>query len=341
MADSSIKAMMLPFERGLVSAPEPGRGFFIRADADPAVPAALRRALRCEQTFKPAHDRLVAAGFETAQRLAGQYDLGLCRLSKHKQENLGNIARAWELLAPGGVLVCGGTKDAGAASIENQVAAELGLSGNLAKFHCRVFWINKPLSAPPPAPASWLALNCLRANVEGHYLTRPGMFSWDKVDEGSRLLIDCLPDEIVGDVADLGAGWGYLSLALAIRYPRIEQLDLYEAELLALDAARANFALVGKPDRARFFWHDVAAGLGADGDYDLIVTNPPFHSDKVTDIQLGRAFIQAAAQSLKVGGRLLLVANRQLPYEATLTQNFSVVRRQLETTRYKIIFAQR
>ena len=74
-----------------------------------------------------------------------------------------------------------------------------------------------------------------------------------------------------------------------------------------------------------FHWHDVAAGLP--GRYDFIVSNPPFHAqDRVDRPELGRAFIRAAAQALRPRGRLLLVANRHLPYEAELSAAFADVR---------------
>ena len=80
------------------------------------------------------------------------------------------------------------------------------------------------------------------------------MFSPDGVDPGSRRLAEAFAGRLKGRVADLGAGWGWLAQAALARCPEIAELDLYEAEALALDAARAN---VTDP-RARFHWTDVA-----------------------------------------------------------------------------------
>ena len=55
--------------------------------------------------------------------------------------------------------------------------------------------------------------------------------------------------------------------------------------------------------------------------YDVIVSNPPFHTQSRADRpDIGRRFIAVAAEALKPGGRLWLVANRHLPYEAVLTR---------------------
>ncbi len=52
------------------------------------------------------------------------------------------------------------------------------------------------------------------------------------------------------------------------------------------------------------------------------------------------AFIAAAARILKPGGRLLMVANRQLPYEAALTARFRQWERLHEDGFYKVVMAQ-
>ena len=49
-----------------------------------------------------------------------------------------------------------------------------------------------------------------------------------------------------------------------------------------------------------------------------MIMNPPFHQGRAAEPDLGAAFIAAAARILKPHGRLMMVANRQLPYEAAL-----------------------
>ena len=57
--------------------------------------------------------------------------------------------------------------------------------------------------------------------------------------------------------------------------------------------------------------------------------------DNVMDIR----FIAAAAEALKPGGRLWLVANRHLPYEQTLNERFGDVRVAGERDGFKVIAA--
>ena len=139
--------------------------------------------------------------------------------------------------------------------------------------------------------------------------------------------------------ADLGAGYGYLSAEVLARNPGVHALDLYEADARALALAREN---LGTPAGVElgFHWHDVAAGLPRRG-YDFIVSNPPFHSGRADEPALGRAFIAAAAGALRPGGRLFLVANRHLPYEAELAARFAAVRVLAQEGGFKVVEATR
>ncbi|NRA40315.1 MAG: methyltransferase, partial [Planctomycetes bacterium] len=71
-------------------------------------------------------------------------------------------------------------------------------------------------------------------------------------------------------------------------------------------------------------------------DYDLVLLNPPAHSGKDQDLSLARIMFQQAWKKLSVGGRLFLVANRQLPYEKdlrSLDQNMQLIK---ETGIFKV-----
>jgi len=75
--------------------------------------------------------------------------------------------------------------------------------------------------------------------------------------------------------------------------------------------------------------------------YDLIVMNPPFHTGREQQTSLGQRFVDVAAGGLKPGGRLLLVANALLPYEATIERTFRSQRLVLRQGGYKVIEATR
>ena len=211
----------------------------------------------------------------------------------------------------------------------------------LTKNKCRAFW-TQPLSAPvdPQLCEQWRALDAVRPIENRRFMSRPGVFAWDRIDAASALLATHLPNDLAGYAADLGAGFGYLSIELLSRCRQIRQLDVYEAEARALDLARMNLVTAASGREIGFHWHDVTTGLPRS--YDVIITNPPFHTGSREDRpDIGRRFIQVAAAALHRGGRLWLVANRHLPYETVLNEGFGTVRIVTQAHGFKIIEAVR
>lgn len=303
----ATRALAHAFETGALVGK---RAFFLRAEDPPF------DGIDCEQSYRPAFLRLRKA---TARLDAGMWPLGLVLMTKHKEENFANLARAWALLGPGGTLACAGANDDGAASLEKHVARAFGLGGTLSKFHSRVFWlIRSDREDASEPPAYWRGLTRLQPVADGSWLSQPGIFSWDKIDDGSALLARHLPADLAGHIADFGCGWGHLAREALARSPAIARIDLIDAEQLALDAARANI----NDARAAFHWLDLA-GEPAPATYDAIVCNPPFHTGRASTPALGQKVIEAAARALRPGGRLYMVANRGLPYEPLLKQHFA------------------
>jgi 16S rRNA (guanine1207-N2)-methyltransferase len=73
-----------------------------------------------------------------------------------------------------------------------------------------------------------------------------------------------------------------------------------------------------------------------------VVMNPPFHDALGNHAPgLGSAFIRKAAAILQPGGRLIMVANRQLPYEAELGKAFKTVERIAESKGFKVLLARK
>ena len=312
------RALAHAFETGALA---PRRAFFLRAEDPPFADIV------CEQSFRTDFLKLDQA---TPRIGSGSWPLGLMLLTKHKEENLANIARGWSLLEPGGTLVCAGANDDGAASLEKQVRKALGLEDTLSKFHARVFWLTKSEREPPEY---WRGLAELQ-RVEGGWFSKPGIFAWDRVDDGSALLARYLPDDLAGPIADFGCGWGYL--AQRMLQPAVTSLDLIDAEHLALDAARANVVDV----RTAFHWLDLAREP-APAIYDAIVCNPPFHTGRASTPALGQAIIEAAAHALRPGGHFYMVANRGLPYALMLKAHFGGFETLADNNKFRVTRAVR
>lgn len=74
--------------------------------------------------------------------------------------------------------------------------------------------------------------------------TGHGLFSADRLDEGTRLLLDHLPDRIEGRVLDVGCGYGALSLPIAAACPSAKIIAV-DRDVVAVRYAARNASELG------------------------------------------------------------------------------------------------
>lgn len=288
------------------------------------------------QPHKPLADVWDKAGFARSDALPeGKWPCVMVLPQKSRDETLLWFAFARERLAKGGKLIAAMPNTAGAARFEKELTRATGNIDSIQKNKCRAFTATDDGSWNETIFAEWLGLGHERRIDGTEFVTQPGIFSSTRIDPGSLLLTQHMRQSLRGRIADLGAGWGYLSASALDKCSGIAHIDLYEADARALECARKNLAR--HAEKTAFHWHDVRQGIT--GNYDAIIMNPPFHSGQHTDVDLGRAFINCASSALRYGGKLLLVANRQLPYEALLESQSLAWRKVAEDPIYKVIFA--
>jgi 16S rRNA (guanine1207-N2)-methyltransferase len=297
------------------------------------------------QPLKPLADAWDRAGFtRTDAAPGGKWPVVLVLPGKSRDESLAWFAMARNCLDSGGKMVVAMPNTAGAGRFEKELSRATGGVTSIQKNKCRAFHATDDGCWNESLFSAWTALGIPREIPDTPFITQAGIFSSDHIDPGSQLLADHLPAHLHGHVADLGAGWGFLTDSALRRSPHISRIDLYEADSRALDCARRNLASWSSPGAGasaeiHYHWHDVTTGLPST--YDAILMNPPFHTGQSADVGLGRAFLTTAASSLKRGGRLLLVANRQLPYEAILEFSGLAWRKTAEDKTYKILTAEK
>lgn len=310
-ANEAAKTLFYPFETGLLDASDHGASAIIYgARAGFRAPADFTAEIVAVQGFRPDFVALQAAGIKTVPLPEGEnYDSALILGTKHRGQNEQWIADAQKRVKPGGLIIVAATKKDGGDSLRRRMADAIGIEDHAVKYHGNVFWVRaggKPLELPQAEPV-------------GIFKTQPGMFSYDHADPGSQFLVQNLPDNLAGDVADLCAGWGYLSEA-ASRSEAVKTIALYEADFASLEAARE--ALGEDGGRFTYHWQDLASEPVTER-YDVVIMNPPFHNlSRKAEPDLGVGLIRTAAAALKNGGKLYLVANRPLPYETVMAELF-------------------
>jgi len=314
--------LSLALRSGELPVPE-GQILVFGATANADLSQLPKERLQIEQPFAPDHKSLIAQGYDAVVKIEHPGAMAIVIIPRAKALAKALLARAAELV-PDGLLVVDGQKTDGIDSILKELKKRTPVLGSFSKAHGKLFWLQ---SLPLPEWRAELAV------LDGGFTTAPGVFSADGVDPASVLLARKLPDTLKGTVADFGAGWGYLSSRI-LEQEKPSKVYLVEADHIALDCAKLNIA----DARAQFLWAD-ATEVSLPEKVDNIVMNPPFHTNRKPDPDLGKRFIMAAARNLKASGQLFLVANRHLPYEDTLSACFTQVSELPGSSVFKILRA--
>jgi len=242
------------------------------------------------------------------------------------------LAQAMRVLKPGAPLLAFAPKDKGGSRLKKTLEAFGAKVAEDARKHHRFCHVARPEA--PVGLAEAIAAGAPRLSSALGVWTQPGVFSWDRVDAGSAKLIEILPP-LAGRGADLGCGIGLLAQRV-LASPAVTELACVDIDRRAVDCARHNL----DDPRATVRWADVRR-LDGLANLDHVVMNPPFHDGGTEDRNLGVAFVETAARLLRKGGICWLVANRHLPYEATLAKAFETFEVRHDGGGYKVIEARR
>ena len=288
-----------------------------------------------ESKFKHQMAMADQIGLLTSIDTSKNYEVVIVSISKSRTESFAQIAIAYERTKCGGVLVIEGSKVDGIDTVVHKLSRFQVLDHVIPKAHGKIA-ILKVSSKDVTAFSEWLAFNTPRKNEDGYY-SMPGLFSYKRTDPASKFLTTLFDHNLSGDVMDLGAGWGFLSSKLLNESLNLKSITLIDHDLRALECAQRNIT----SPKAIFKWLDIEDVCQSDHKYDNIISNPPFHSAKGTNIELGKTFIKAAHGALKKGGTLLLVSNIQLPYETLINSLFKTFCIAAQNKYFKIILAER
>ena len=134
------------------------------------------------------------------------------------------------------------------------------------------------------------------------FQTDAGVFSKQHVDPGSELLCRCLPEDLAGDVLDMGCGWGAMTVMTLAAHPAV-RVTMADVNARALELAKTNLALNGMTATAVL--SDGFSAVG--GLIDAVITNPPIRAGK----QVVYGIFEGAKAHLKAGGALYAVVRKQ------------------------------
>jgi 16S rRNA (guanine1207-N2)-methyltransferase len=242
------------------------------------------------------------------------------------------LALALRGLKPAGALTALALKDKGGSRLRKELEGFGCKVEEQGRAHHRICYVERP--AAPVGVDAAVAAGAPRYDEALGLWTQPGLFAWDRPDEGTVRLVKAM-GPLTGKGADLGCGSGLLARAVLER-PGVTRLDCIDIDRRAVEAARRNLT----DARVAIHWADARIAPPLDG-LDFVVTNPPFHDGGAEDRKLGQGFIRRAHEALRKGGTLWLVANRHLPYEHVLTPLFAKSELKADGGGYKVYEARK
>ena len=158
-----------------------------------------------------------------------------------------------------------------------------------------------------------------------------GVFSAKEIDQATQFFINNLQvEENTKEVLDLAAGNGILGYIIQKQLPNCK-IHLIDDFYLAVESAKLNL----KGENVCFHYNDTLKEI-EENSIDLIVSNPPFHFEYETNIEISLRLFKEVTYCLKQGGKFQLVANRHLNYGPHLERIFNKVIRVVHNEKFEI-----
>jgi 16S rRNA (guanine1207-N2)-methyltransferase len=288
-----------------------------------------------------------AAALRTRAESRDFADVIAIRIPREKLALLQLLHDAFDALRVGGRCYIAGATNEGIRSADRLMHELFGNSEVLARDSShRIIAASKRAGAPADLanytsafldPETFNEIEVDMRGIAFTMFTRPGVFSWEHADEATIALAGVMQIERGQDVLDIGCGAGALGI-VASSLSGGGRVCMTDVDTEAVRCGRRT-ALHANA-HVDVMLSDVASAV-IDQRFDVVVTNPPFHAGKATDLLLPQRFIDDAWTVLAPQGRLYLVANRTLPYERYIAQKFGNIATAYEDSRFKVLTAMR
>lgn len=176
---------------------------------------------------------------------------------------------------------------------------------------------SNPKLSETPETLSW-PLEGTSWTIHNH----ANVFSRTGLDIGARFFIEHLPQDLEGEIVDLGCGNGVIGLTLLENSPQARVVFVDESPM-AVASSRLNVEtnLPEEIARCEFMINNGLSGVEPFS-FNAVLCNPPFHQQHALTDQIAWEMFHHARRCLKINGELYIVANRHLDYFRKLKKIF-------------------
>ncbi|SFN23313.1 23S rRNA (guanine1835-N2)-methyltransferase [Izhakiella capsodis] len=148
------------------------------------------------------------------------------------------------------------------------------------------------------------------------------VFARSGLDIGARFFMQHLPQNLSGEIIDLGCGNGVIGL-VALRNNPLARVHFVDESWMAVASSRMNIEL-NQPEslaRSQFSVNHALSGFAANS-AKAVLCNPPFHQQNALTDHIAWQMFRDARRCLLCGGELRVVGNRHLDYHHKLKKLF-------------------
>ncbi|MFZ6039263.1 methyltransferase [Vibrio natriegens] len=180
-------------------------------------------------------------------------------------------------------------------------------------------------------------------SVDGEHIqlkNLPNVYSGESLDLGARFMLQHIPqDDSITHIVDLGCGNGVLSVKAGQLNPNA-RLTCVDESFMALESAKQNLLdNLGEEREVQCIANNCLDGFDHDS-CSLIMCNPPFHQQQAITDHIAWQMFCDSKQVLNKGGRLLVIGNRHLGYDAKLKRLFGANNVNLVASNNKFVILQ-
>ncbi|WP_086932233.1 class I SAM-dependent methyltransferase [Agarilytica rhodophyticola] len=270
-----------------------------------------------------------------------------------------------------GTLIIAGKKNEGIKGYYQKLVKDLKFSGHLKKqkehYIATLQKTSLSSQARPLDDKNYQQLDQIEIDSPefGHlsFYSKPGVYGWNKIDKGSHILWQTCMEDMQkngvkpSSVVDLGCGYGYLSMQVLSTYKNttykntsyqdtgyrddtltsLQQLHATDNNAAAIKCCKKNIQISHSTSEITVSVSADDCGQSIGKEFDLLLSNPPFHQGFDHSKSLTDKFLKNAAKLLNAQGVAYFVVNAFIGIEKNAEKYFNNVRTIKNTGQFKVI----
>ena len=278
--------------------------------------------------------------YDCTQYADASFDVVYLRVPKAKALLNHLIREAMRILKPQGRLICVGFNDEGIKNTFKKIEKAFGelVEQELLGKGLRIaeFSLINP-KVDQIEDRDYAVIKSIANELSLNLSSKAGIYGAEKIDQGSLFLCETVlqhyDHQAFEKVLDIGCGNGLISLVLAKTFASSEFIAT-DNNITAVTLCELNFA--NNDVKGPIILDDCADTI-ASKQFDLIVSNPPFHQGFDTSENLTIRFLAATERLLTKRGEAWFVMNRFLKVESLAKKTSLQMDLMSENSQFKIL----